>query len=85
LSGFSGLYGVIMGFIVILIHQCSLRSFGIPYMSPIAPGNLSDMKDVFVRVPWWTMLTSPHFLGSKNQKRQKPNQIPRAPSVENEH
>jgi spore germination protein KA len=82
LSGFSGLYGVIMGFIVILIHQCSLRSFGIPYMSPIAPGNLSDMKDVFIRVPWWAMLTRPTFFATKNRKRQKYGQIPQPPSTE---
>ncbi len=82
LSGFSGLYGIIMGFVVILIHQCSLRSFGIPYMSPIAPANLSDMKDVFVRVPWWAMLTRPNFSGAKNRKRQKYGQIPQPPSNE---
>lgn len=85
LSGFSGLYGIIMGFIVVLIHQCSLRSFGIPYMSPIAPGNISDMKDVFIRAPWWTMLTRPHFLGIKNHQRQKSNQIPKNPSVDNKN
>ncbi|MBP2631756.1 MAG: spore germination protein [Firmicutes bacterium] len=82
LSGFSGLYGIIMGFIVVLIHQCSLRSFGIPYMSPIAPGNLSAMKDVFVRVPWWAMLTRPTFFATKNRKRQKDGQIPQPPNVE---
>lgn len=82
LSGFSGLYGIIMGFVVILIHQCSLRSFGIPYVSPIAPGNFSDMKDVFVRVPWWAMLTRPKCLGVKNLHRQNYGQIPHPPNAD---
>ncbi|WP_110955517.1 spore germination protein [Anaerosinus massiliensis] len=83
LSGFAGLYGVIMGFVFALIHQCSLRSFGVPYMSPIAPFNLSGMKDVFIRVPWWTMISRPNSLDGENLQRQKHDQIPHPPNNEN--
>lgn len=83
LSGFAGLYGVIMGFVFALIHQCSLRSFGVPYMSPIAPFNLSGMKDVFIRAPWWSMLSRPNSLDAENLQRQKHNQIPQPPNNEN--
>ena len=53
LGSFLGLYGVILGILVLLIHLSSLRSFGVDYLSPIAPLNIKDMKDVFVRFPMW--------------------------------
>ncbi|MCR6545728.1 spore germination protein [Dehalobacterium formicoaceticum] len=75
LAGLSGIYGIMLGIAVILTHLCSLRSFGMPYTSPLAPMKLSDMKDVFIRVPWWAMLTRPRALGMKNRVRQKSNRM----------
>jgi len=71
LGGTLGLYGVFMGFLFILIHMVSLRSFGVPYLSPVAPLELSSLKDVFIRVPWWAMMTRPGFTGSEDSKRMK--------------
>ncbi|MGD6900887.1 spore germination protein [Bacillus infantis] len=51
LSSFLGLFGVIVGFLALLLHLCSLRSFMVPYLSPLAPFNLSDQKDALFRVP----------------------------------
>lgn len=79
LAGTLGLYGVFMGVLVILIHMASLRSFGVPYLSPIAPMELSSLKDVFVRVPWWAMITRPGFTGSEDIKRMKESLRPRPP------
>jgi hypothetical protein len=47
-----GLYGIIIGVLVILLHMIKLRSFGVPYMSPYAPLHVSDLKDSLVRIPW---------------------------------
>ncbi|MDF2564638.1 MAG: GerA spore germination protein [Massilibacillus sp.] len=79
LAGMLGLYGVFMGFLVILIHMASLRSFGVPYLSPIAPLELSSLKDVFIRVPWWAMVTRPGFTVSEDIKRMKDSLRPRPP------
>jgi spore germination protein KA len=57
LSAFLGLYGLILGIIVILIHLVSLRSFGVPYLKPISPWKSPDFKDIFARVPWWKKTT----------------------------
>ena len=76
LAGVAGQYGIMLGLAGILTHICSLSSFGAPYMSPIAPFNKSDMKDVFIRVPWWAMLARPRVIGMKNPNRQKANQVP---------
>lgn len=79
LAGVSGLYGMMLGFIAFLTHQVSLRSLGVPYLSPLAPSTFSDIKDVFVRFPLWTMVSRPRVLGGKNQIKQKPNLMPTPP------
>ncbi|MGG1661779.1 spore germination protein [Brevibacillus sp. NRS-1366] len=66
-----GLFGIIVGVIAIVLHLCSLRSFGIPYMSPFAPMNMSDQKDAIIRLPQWAMLSRPRLISQKNVKRQK--------------
>lgn len=50
-----GLYGIMLGLLALLVHLCSLSSFGIPYFSPIAPFRWKSMKDLFVRAPLWAM------------------------------
>ncbi|MCV9885714.1 spore germination protein [Metabacillus halosaccharovorans] len=51
LSSFLGLFGIMVGLVALLIHLCSLRSFGVPYLSPMAPFNLKDQKDAIIRKP----------------------------------
>lgn len=46
-----GLYGITLGFLAMIIHLCSLTTFNQPYMAPIAPFNLHDQEDQFVRLP----------------------------------
>lgn len=79
MAGISGQFGIMLGTAGILTHLCSLRSFGVPYTSPIAPATFSDMKDVFIRAPWWAMFTRPRVLGVKNPVRQKFGQMPKPP------
>lgn len=66
-----GLFGVTVGLIALTLHLCSLRSFGIPYMSPIAPFNIPDQKDNFVVFPLWKRTTRPHLTGQKNKYREQ--------------
>jgi len=81
LSATLGLYGLISILIIIVVHLCALRSFGTPYLSPIAPVSLGDMKDLIVRAPWWAMFTRPRLIGWKNLKRQEPGQEPVPPET----
>lgn len=55
LSGAFGLYGIAMGSIFILIHLAKLESFGVPYLSPIAPLRIHELKDILIRAPKWRM------------------------------
>ena len=51
MAGFLGIYGIGVGLIAILFHLCSLRSFGLTYLSPIDPISWSHLKDTFIRAP----------------------------------
>lgn len=66
-----GLYGVFVGLIAISLHLCSLRSFGVPYMSPLAPMNLRDQKDTIFRFPIWMLHRRPSFMEQKNDVREQ--------------
>lgn len=82
LSGILGIFGVGIGILVVLVHISSLRSFGTPYLAPIAPLNTADLKDTFVRTHLWSMFTRPRTIGWNNLKRQNPVAKPKPPSNE---
>ena len=79
LAGTLGLFGVVFGFSVVAIHLSSLRSFGVPFLEPIAPVVASDLKDTLIRLPWWAMDTRPEFTGKSDLRRQSRGLMPRAP------
>ena len=56
---------------VILAHLCSLQSFGVPYLSPVAPLRMGDMGDHLYRRPWGKMLQRPNLLAERNIGRQQ--------------
>ncbi|MFJ5622680.1 spore germination protein [Peribacillus loiseleuriae] len=76
LAGTLGLLGIMMGMIAIAIHLCNLRSFGVPYLSPLAPLKTRELKDVLWRSPLWMMDTRPHLTGDANLFRQASGQEP---------
>ncbi|WP_281178174.1 spore germination protein [Alicyclobacillus shizuokensis] len=66
-----GLYGVMLLAVATVGHLVSIRSFGIPYMSPLAPTVWSDMKDTVVRAPWWAMRQRPRQFEPLDSRRAK--------------
>lgn len=81
LGGTFGLFGVMTGLMFLLIHMVSLRSFGIPFMLPLSPLSIPNLKDVFIRLPWWALSTRPRLIADpKANVRQGKNQMPAPPS-----
>ncbi|MGU3397541.1 spore germination protein [Priestia sp. D51] len=74
-----GFYGIILCLLMMVVHLCSLRSFGIPYMSPFAPFTLVDNGDTILRLPWWTLRQRPRLV-TTNTVREAANQQPRPPA-----
>lgn len=83
ISSAFGLFGVIVGMFCILAHMCSLRTFGTPFMSPLAPINWSDMKDSIIRFPLWIMRNRPKVITWKKSGRQASKQMPNKPNEPN--
>lgn len=71
LGGVLGIYGIYMGILVLLINMCRLRTFGVPYLSPLFPIDISSLKDSIIRLPRWRMVTRPDFISQKNNRRKK--------------
>ncbi|MGO4268471.1 spore germination protein [Paenibacillus sp. TAF58] len=76
LAGMLGLYGIVLGFLGILLHVTSLRSFGVPYFTPVAPMTITDLKDVIIRAPIWAKTRRPQATGSNNSFREPAGQKP---------
>jgi spore germination protein KA/spore germination protein len=69
LSSMFGMYGIMIGVMMILGHMANLRSFGVPYLSPTGPLSSSDLKDVLIRAPWTEMAKRPSFLDIQDTRR----------------
>lgn len=75
----AGLYGIMLGMLILVIHITSLRSFGVPYFSPMAPFKRQDMKDTMIKAPIWAMSKRPYSIPTNNRIRQKFFLRPRLP------
>ncbi|MFJ7307288.1 spore germination protein [Peribacillus frigoritolerans] len=64
-----GLYGIILGLIVMVLHLNSIRSFGLPYLAPNAPFILQDQKDNIIRMPHWSLLKRPRLISKNDTDR----------------
>ena len=80
LSATLGIFGLIMGLLIILIHMASLRTYGVPYLSPLAPLTLEDWKSIVLRFPEWALRKRPSFIQHNNLTREKEGLMPKPPS-----
>ncbi|ADU30306.1 spore germination protein [Evansella cellulosilytica] len=76
LGGVFGLFGIIVGAMMITAHLCKLRTFGVPYFSPIAPLKIKELRDIFIRIPIWKYNRRPEEFTKTNVKRQSNNLYP---------
>lgn len=77
LSGMFGLLGLMLGVIAIIIHLCSIRSLGVPYLQPLAPMKWSEMLDTLMRGPIWSNRKRPSLTGRRKTIRQSSFDRPR--------
>src|SRR5699024_8580547 len=48
-----GFDGIVFALMIIIIHLCTLESFGIPYLSPLTPTHFSELQDEILRLTNW--------------------------------
>lgn len=74
LCGFFGLFGFVAGWMLLLIHLCRLKSFGIPYLMPFAASSedgISPWSDGIFRAPLQNMAISPVFTRPGARRRYR--------------
>lgn len=59
LASIFGLFGVILGTLMLLIHLTNLSSYGTPYLSPIVDREGQSLRDTLFRAPRWMMHRRP--------------------------
>ncbi len=57
-----GVLGILVVAVLIVAYLSSLESFGVPYLSPVGPLNLADLKDSIVRFPLNLFTNRPAYL-----------------------
>lgn len=79
-AAFLGLFGVMTALLAVLLHLCSLRSFGVSYLSPLAPANFRSLaRETLIMAPLWSRDRRPIEMVDSNLLRQGPHQRPEPP------
>jgi len=70
LASIFGLFGISIGLCILIIHLCTLKSCGIPYMTPFTSfvENRKDLKDTIVRPRIKNMVRKPKYLQIEKEK-----------------
>ncbi|MCR2804027.1 spore germination protein [Paenibacillus soyae] len=69
-AAFLGMYGTILFFLLLCSHLTKLKSFGVPYLTPVSPFRLRDWKDLFFRAPLALMKRRPAMTKTQDDKRK---------------
>jgi len=72
LSAFLGLYGFILGIMILLIHLAGLKSFGMPYLVPFVASGINggnDRKDALLKYPTTKLTDRPAFSRKEEKTR----------------
>lgn len=83
IAGVLGLYGIVMGLIILTLHLCKIKSITVPYLTPVAPKVKGTFKDTFFRFPLWKMKYRPTGIAGKNKIKTNENN-PAAPKQKGE-
>ncbi|WP_460040329.1 spore germination protein [Thermaerobacter litoralis] len=62
-----GMYGLVTAFLIVLAHMASLRSVGVPYLTPYAPFRPHGWEDSLTRAPWVVMRGKPPLIGREGR------------------
>lgn len=66
LANYMGIFGIGIGWFLLMVHLCSLDSFGVPYLQ----FNKNDIKDMFIRAPLWKLNKRPQSIPNIDPMRQ---------------
>lgn len=73
LGGVLGLFGITCGFCIMIFHLVSIKSFGVPFLFPIAPVDKEGLKDFYIRTPLKMNKYRPKYLSNRFNRRKNVN------------
>jgi hypothetical protein len=73
LAAVFGIIGFVVGAAFLVAHLLKLESLGQPYLKPVIPFNIRDLKDVFIRLPLKYHKKRPTITNPQDNKRGKNN------------
>lgn len=70
LASMFGLFGISIGLCLLIIHLCTLKSCGVPYMTPFTSfvENRRDLRDTVIRPKIKNMVHKPRYLQFEKEK-----------------
>jgi len=70
LAATMGLFGISIGLCILIVHLCTLKSFGVQYLSPFSSfiENKNDLKDTIIRHRINDLVHKPQYLKTKKEK-----------------
>ncbi len=69
-----GLLGIVFCFCLLMGHLLQLTSLGRPFLEPLYPPRLSDLKDALIRFPFSKQSKRPQYLRTQKPSRFNPNE-----------
>ena len=69
-SSLLGLYGLIIGLIMMIHSLSKLESFGVPYLAPFVSSEKVTLQDTFLRLPLKMQKQRPEYLQTENVQRK---------------
>ena len=71
LSTVLGIFGLAIGFLVLIYQLSKMEVLGVPFLSPYAGTKKFQIEDSFIRLPSNMLKYRPFYLEPKNKKRKK--------------
>ncbi len=70
-SSMFGFFGYMVGISFFVTHILNLRSFGVPQIMLSRKLKYQNVKDSFMRAPWWQMINRPRFAADAVRQKNK--------------
>ena len=73
-ASFMGILGIVLCFVYFVIKLCSLKSFGVPYLTPFSPLSAPGLKDSVIKFPTKDLDKREKYLSDNITKYKKVKQ-----------
>lgn len=70
LAAISGFLGITVGLVLIGLWMVNAKSFGVPFVSPVAPRTSGGFSDAVFKSPVWKQEKRPDYMNAKRGRKQ---------------